>query len=171
MPLRWSKALRDAAIVVLLSAALALASNRLRPTARIPLVAQREYEVLVPCPEFEGRAALALDVSQLSPSERGLLLVDAREKAEFSRWHMPRALSIPYDYFEPKPEERKVLRTRARKVVVYGDGENPDSGQQLANVISGKGVKNVFYVKGGAPALRAASLERGKSTHPGRGTP
>ena len=65
----------------------------------------------------------------------------------------------------------RLVRTRARKVVVYGDGENPDSGQQLANVISGKGVKNVFYVKGGAPALRAASLERGKSTHPGRGTP
>ena len=31
-------------------------------------------------------------------------------------------------------------------------------GQQLANALSDKGVKNVFYVEGGAPALRKGSL-------------
>ena len=150
----WPTVLRDASIVVVLSACLALSANRLRSSGRIPLVAQQEYEVLVPCPEFEGRPATLLIPDRLPIGEKGVLLVDAREKSAFDTWHLPGAISIPYDYLEPKPEERRVLRTQARKVVVYGDGEDPDSGQQLANAISGKGIKNVFYVKGGALALR-----------------
>jgi len=154
MPPSWPAVLRDAAIVVVAASALALASNALRSERKIPLVAEKEYEILVPCPEFAGKPAQVILPEQVDPGERGVLLVDAREREAHARWHLPGAISIPYDYLEPKPEEREVLRRKARKVIVYGDGENPDSGQQLANAISGKGVKHVFYVKGGAPALR-----------------
>ena len=153
----WRSALRDAVVVVLLGAGLALLTNTLRTSRAIPLVAHKDYEILVPCPEHVGRPAGALTVDQIPRGAKGVLLVDAREREAYQAWHLPGAISIPYDYLEPKPEEKKVLRTRARQVIVYGDGENPDSGQQLANAISGKGVKNVFYVRGGAPALRGKS--------------
>ena len=156
MPPTWTSVIRDAVIVTVLGAAIALAFNALRDDKDIPLVAEREYEILVPCPEHEGKPARPLTPAELRPNEEGLLLVDARDDEAFRAWHLPGAMSIPYDYLEPNPEERKILSTRARKVVVYGDGDNPDSGQQLANAISGKGVKNVFYVRGGAPALREA---------------
>ena len=48
----------------------------------------------------------------------------------------------------------------ARKVIVYGDGDDPDSGRQLADAISGKGVKNVFHVRGGADALKNRAQRR-----------
>ena len=38
-------------------------------------------------------------------------------------------------------------------MVVYGDGGDPDSGEQWAALLSGAGIKNVVFVKGGAPAL------------------
>jgi len=155
MPPRWTTVFRDAAIVVALSAAVALTTNKLRSSG-IPLVAAQEYEVLVPCPEHEGKPAKPLTPGDVNPKEKGLLLVDAREAETYRAWHAPGAISIPYDYLEPKPEEKRVLRSRARRVIVYGDGENPDSGEQLANAISGKGVKNVHFVRGGAPALRRA---------------
>jgi hypothetical protein len=41
-------------------------------------------------------------------------------------------------------------------VVVVGDGEDPDSGRELARELAGKGLKNMAYVTGGAPALKAA---------------
>jgi rhodanese-related sulfurtransferase len=154
MPPSWPSVLRDAAIVVVASSALALAANALRSERKIPLIAEKEYEILVPCPEFVGKPAVVIPPEQVNANEPGLLLVDAREQEAYARWHLPGAISIPYDYLEPKPEERQVLKRQARRVIVYGDGENPDSGQQLANAISAKGVKHVFFVKGGAPALR-----------------
>ena len=43
-------------------------------------------------------------------------------------------------------------------VAFHGEVSDPDSGEQLASAISAKGVRNVFFVEGGAPALRR--LER-----------
>ena len=156
MPAGWIVVLRDAAIVVALSVVLAVVSNRLHPTHRIPLVAEREYQVLVPCPEFEGKQAQKISAAGLRSEQQGQMLVDAREEQQYATWHLPGALSVPFDYLEPTPGEliKKVLQARARSVVVYGDGDNPDSGQQLANELAGKGIRNVSYVEGGAPALR-----------------
>jgi len=149
---------RDAAIVVVLSAVLAISVNAARATGAIPLVAEREYQVLVPCPEHEGEAE-AVDAMAVRLGEKGMLLVDAREAEDFAAWHALGAVSIPYDFLEPTSPEllQKVLSSRAQKVVVYGDGGDPDSGQQLAQELSGQGIRNVVYVKGGAPALRGAS--------------
>lgn len=154
MPPSWLSVIRDALLVTALSAGLALAYNGLRSSNKIPLVADKPYEILVPCPEHVGKPARALKPQEVRDAGENLALIDARERESYDEWHLPGALSIPFDYLEPNPEEKKVLRTHARKVVVYGDGENPDSGEQLAHAISGKGVKNVFFVKGGAPALR-----------------
>ena len=153
----WSTVLRDAAVVVVFSTVLALVSNGLHPTSRIPLVARQEYQVLVPCPEFKGKAATAIP-PDLARADTGTMLVDAREKEDFDRWHPAGAICVPYDYLEPTPTAliKKVLEARARRVVVYGDGDNPDTGQQLANELAGKGIRNVSYVTGGAPALRKA---------------
>lgn len=152
----WKTVVRDAALVVAFSTAVALVTNWLHPTARIPLVAEREYQVLVPCPEHEGKTAAAVSSDQVRPGEAGTMLVDAREEEAFKAWHPPGAICVPYDYLEPTPTEliKKVLEARARRVVVYGDGDDPDSGEQLANELSGKGIRNVSYVKGGAPALK-----------------
>ena len=146
---------RDAVIVAALSAALSLGFNAVRSSRRIPLVARQPYDIIVPCPEHAG-SATAIAAGQVPLGEKGLLLVDGRDGAAFAAWHLPGALSLPYDYLEPPSPEsvKQLLRTRARRVVVYGDGESPDSGEQLARELNRKGLKNVFFVTGGAPALR-----------------
>lgn len=146
--------IRDAALATILAAGIALGYNAVRAEGSIVLVADKPYQILVPCPEHRGKPAKPLAPGQVRPGEAGTALIDAREREAYDRWHAAGAISIPFDYLEPNPEEQKVLQTRARKVVVYGDGEDPDSGQQLANAIAGKGVRNVFFVKGGAPALK-----------------
>ena len=72
-------------------------------------------------------------------------------------------MNVPYDYLDPTPPQvlrelaRAIARSRARRVVVYGDGDRPDSGEQLAREISGHGIRNVCFIVGGAPALQEAS--------------
>ena len=66
---------------------------------------------------------------------------------------------MPYDWLDPIPGAdmqrlaRAIAASRATRVVVYGDGERPDSGEHLGREISGRGIKNVSFVRGGAPAL------------------
>jgi hypothetical protein len=48
---------------------------------------------------------------------------------------------------------RSIAASGASRVVVYGDGGRPDSGEHLGREISGRGIKNVFFVRGGAAAV------------------
>jgi rhodanese-related sulfurtransferase len=161
MPPRWIVVVRDSILVVILGAGIALASNALRREHRIPLVARSAPEILVPCPEVKGDAE-ALAPAEVRPGAEGVALVDAREPAEFARWHLPGAISIPFDFLEPPSAAavKQVLATRARRVVVYGDGADPDTGEQLARALAGRGIRNLAFVKGGAPALRSSEARR-----------
>jgi hypothetical protein len=147
----------EAIAITAASALFALAFNGVRENG-IPLVQKSEYQILVPCPENTG------EVDTLSPSVLDqpmdkVLLLDARQKSEFEKAHLPGAKSIPYDYLEPLTDcaLREVASSGARKVVVYGDGEDPDSGEQLAKELSGKGIRNVGFIAGGAPAVLGES--------------
>ena len=95
-------------------------------------------------------------------------LVDARSKQEFEAWRLRQAINISYDYLDPTPQEtlqdlaETIARSRAKRVVVYGDGATPDTGEQLAREVSGHGIKHVFFVEGGAPELRSSGKPGGR---------
>jgi hypothetical protein len=147
----------EAAAVAAVSLVLALLVNWVRPGG-LPLVARAPYEVLVPCPEPGGA------VTPTAPGDPALVsprtfLVDARSPEAFGRGHLPGAVNVPYDWLDPiagadmQRLARAIAASRATRVVVYGDGERPDSGEHLGREISGRGIKNVSFVRGGEPAL------------------
>lgn len=152
---------RDALLVLAACAAVGVATNALRPGG-IAFVQRSEYEILVPCPEGSGDAPA---ISADDPAVWGTrtLLVDARSAAEHQRWHPTGAIAVPFDYLEPTaPEQvRRIASSGATRVVVFGDGNNPDSGEQLAREIAGKGIRNVRFVEGGAARLEKAAAVRG----------
>jgi len=150
--------LRDALLITAACGAVGLLVNLFHPE-KIPYIAEEEYETLVPCPEPGG------EVTPMEPADPALLaketfVVDARAQEEHAGWSFRGAMNVPYDYLDPTPDEvihelaKKIAKSRAQRVVVYGDGDRPDTGEQLGKEISGKGIKNVFFVKGGAPALK-----------------
>lgn len=153
----WRRTFADAALAAAAAGLVALAVNAFRP-AGLPLVAPEPYEVLVPCPEPGGPVAT---VEPSDPTLRGprVFLVDARDPGAYGRGHVPGAVNVPYDWLDPIPETalrelaRRIAASGATRVVVYGDGGRPDSGEHLGREISGRGIRNVGYVRGGAPAL------------------
>lgn len=161
------KALRDATLITLAACVIGLLSNFVHPEG-IPFVAEKNYQTLVPCPVAGGKVtALAPGDAVLRSSET--FLIDAREENEFRSWSLPGAMNVPYDYLDPTPAKvlkeiaGRIASSGARRVVVIGDGQQPDSGKWLGKEISGKGIKNVFFVEGGAKALQAASGSGGGS--------
>jgi hypothetical protein len=159
-PQSLSTAVRNAAIILLASAAIGLAVNYLRPHG-IPLVQKSQYQILVPCPEGSGDAP---GISADAPAvvEPRTLLVDARPASDHMRWHPRAALNLPFDYLAPAPpsEVRKLASSGAARVVVFGDGGDPDTGEQLARELAGAGIRNVSFVKGGAAALAKSTAGR-----------
>jgi hypothetical protein len=154
-------ALRDAAIALLVSAAIGSTVNFVRPHG-IPFVQKSQYQILVPCPEGSGDAP-AIAANAPAILEARTLLVDARPAADHARGPLSNAINLPYDYLAPAPpsEVRKIAASGAARVVVFGDGGDPDSGEQLARELAGAGIRNVSFVAGGTPALEKGTAERG----------
>jgi rhodanese-related sulfurtransferase len=151
------RSIAEAGAIVICSVLVALTVNALRPHG-LPLVARTPYETLVPCPEPGGPVDAIAATSSEVRSPRSFV-IDARPPEEFRAGHLPGAVSVPYDWLDPVPDERLVELARAvaasgaTRVVVYGDGGRPDSGEYLGKEISARGIKNVSFIEGGAPAV------------------
>jgi hypothetical protein len=155
--MKWNPALTEAAAVAAASVTAALIFNAARPSP-LPLIARTPYRVLVPCAEPGGPVEPLSDDSPELMDDRSFL-VDARPLADFEERHLPGAIHLSYDWLDPVPDDllrelaENIASSGAARVVVYGDGGRPDSGEHLGREISGRGIKNVFFIEGGAPAL------------------
>ena len=149
--------MRDAVIAAVACAAVGVGANAVRRDG-LPLFAERPYETLVPCPEPLGEVAPVRGSDPRLADERTLVL-DARAASDFEAWHRQGAWSVPFDYLDRVPDDavRRVAASGASLVVVYGDGDDPDSGRELARELAGRGVRNVAYVDGGAKAMGLAA--------------
>ena len=147
--------LRDGAIIVAFSSAVALLVNAVRPDG-IAVIEKKEYDIFVPCPEPVGEVEKMSPVDFLALKEKKVLIIDSRYEEEYDLWHYPEAINVTFDYLEPvcKLNLKEIASSGAKMVVVYGDGDDPDSGKELGRELSGQGIKNVHYVEGGAPAIR-----------------
>jgi len=151
--------LRDALLVTVGCAVVAIGVNHFWHPRGIELIARKRYQTLVPCPEPGGEVG-ALQPPALRDRAQRSFVVDARQRPAFDHWHWPGAVSIPYDYLDPTADEvlvrlaARIAGSGAQRVVVYGDGDDPDTGEQLGKEISASGIRHVFFVAGGAPALR-----------------
>lgn len=151
------RSLLEALVVAAATATIGLAVNLVRP-AGLPMVAAKPYLILVPCPE-PGGPVHAMRAADPEVSSVRTFRVDARSVDEFELGHLPDTVNLPYDWLDPVPEHRlrelaeEIAASGAVRVVVYGDGGQPDSGEYLGREISGRGINNVFFVSGGALAV------------------
>lgn len=159
----WRRVIIEAMVVVILSAVAAIAVNIVRGE-HLPWIADEPYEIFVPCPEPLGEVS-ALVPSALEINDDKTVIIDARTADLFGTWHIDRAINVSFDYLDPVPEQTindvvsQTARSGAQRVVVYGDGGNPDSGRELARELAGRGLKNVFFITGGADAIRSKPVE------------
>jgi rhodanese-related sulfurtransferase len=154
----FSKIFRQAVAITLFSSLVGLMANLIHPN-KISYISLEKYQILVPCPE-PGGEVFSLSATEFRLYNGNVYIVDARQEAEYLEWKYEKAINVPFDYLDPTSPEvieqltTEIVNTKAKRVVVYGDGQEPDSGELLAKEISSYGIKNVFFVKGGAPVIK-----------------
>ena len=147
------------ALALLVAGAVAGVLLNLLRSAPVAWIADRPYTILVPCPEQVGDA-MPLEPGDARIVDGKSLVVDARTRPQFEAWHLPGAWFVQFDWLGPPVDEevaqiaRRIAESGARRLVVYGDGDDPDSGKQWARLMAGAKLKNVLYVRGGAPQLK-----------------
>ena len=141
--------IKNAVIIIAISSLFGISVNLLRPDG-IPFIQKEKYEIFVPCPEP------IKEVNPISPDSLGqerehILFIDARLPDRYVKTNVPGSINITFDYLYPVCDKavKKIVESGKQLIVGYGDGENPDSGHELARELAGRGIKNVKYIKGG----------------------
>ena len=156
----YLKILRDAVLACLIFVVAGFAINAVRSDG-LPLIADKPYDIFVPCPETLGTVELiAPDDARLSDGKS--FIVDARSLDEYNAWHLKDAVCITYDYLEPISEEelknvaRNIVGSGKERVIVYGDGDGREgsTGYELGRELAGHGIQHVFVVDGGADGVK-----------------
>jgi rhodanese-related sulfurtransferase len=149
-----TETIRDATLVIALSLVVGLGFNAVRPEG-IPVIAKEPYQILVPCP-MEGGEVLPLQADEVRWDGTLDLVIDARSEAQAAGWAVPGARNVPYDFLDPIDDDTvaDLVRHPVERIVVVGDGLEPDSGPEMGAELSGRGVRNVHYVEGGWKAAR-----------------
>lgn len=152
--------LKEAVLVCALMAILGIIINALR-TDGLPFIADKPYEIFVPCPETLGHVEL-IKPNDPRVTDPKTYLIDARSEDEYNAWHDQNAIRITYDYLDPiSPEELKnismnIANSGSAQLVIYGDGDGTEgtTGYELGRELAGNGIQNVFIIQGGADALK-----------------
>lgn len=158
------RAVRDATILVIAAVTIGVVSNMVRHKDKLSWIQATPYDLLVPCPEPVGQAQTIQANSPLV-LDRTSLLIDARTSSDYAEWHIEHAINVPFDWLGPPVKDdvtrvtQMIARSNAKRVIVYGDGDNPDSGREWARLLSGGGIRNVNFIEGGAPAFRTLFKE------------
>jgi rhodanese-related sulfurtransferase len=153
---------RDALIIVLVGGLSGIVANLVPRKTQLPWVQTKPYDIVVPCPEPVGQVT-AVTAESASLRDFTTLVIDARSATEFTAWHWAGAVNVPFDWLGPPVAEdvkqlaKRVTASNSKRILVYGDGDDPDSGKEWARLLSGGGIRNVAYVEGGAPVLMKAA--------------
>lgn len=165
------KILLKAALIVAVSAVVAVTTNAVRPDG-IPLVTDVPYEIFAPCRDSEV-VSEALFADQITDQQNtDIVYVDARPKGAFVAAHAEGALNIPYSALFGAAEQdiarlrKKIAENQIREVVVYGVVEDPaargekiELSKSLAEQLTEAGIPGVKYVEGGLATLNKAGVK------------
>ena len=130
-------------IILALSVGLALVFNMLRPDP-LPMVYAQESQVQLDAQS--GEISLK-DATLLFVSQRAIFL-DARGNYFYNQEHIQGAFSIPPDYFDY--EFPKISDQLTDKILItYCDGELCQLSHELAEMLKGQGLDNVYILVNG----------------------
>jgi len=118
-------------------------------------------------PDVDRPIKLELASLKMLYDAGAVLVVDAREAAEYAEGHVPGALSLPYNDALAEPGRIERLGEAGRPIVVYCSGGACELSMDLAKLMLEHGRKRVLVYEGGYPEWEQAGYPVTRGTEPG----
>ncbi len=145
------------ALIIIVSCALALATNVLRPNG-IPLIQAWELRDLAACADGKRIPWLKLAKVQALFAEGEALFLDARTPEDYAAGHIPGAFNLPYDEFDYYLELLLEELPVTGPLITYCGGTNCHSSIELAIKLCDSNLGDVKIFFGGAETWEKAGL-------------
>ena len=141
-------------ILVLVGAAVGLGFNAVSPKG-IPMKGGKEARLAQ-----QGARMMDLAEVQYYKDQPGTVFVDARSIYEFKLGHIPGALSLPADSFDPAFPKVAPLLKNAKLIIVYCSGGSCGTSEEVAQKLIEKGFtgNRVALFAEGLPGGMGANL-------------
>lgn len=149
-----SRIIGQSVSILVLSAALAVGFNALRPDG-LPYV-QAAQQSAVRLDATGGEIAIK-DAALLFISGRAVFL-DARSQFEFEQGHVQGAISLPPREFAAQFQDIKPRLVGKEAVITYCDGDRCPLSHALAEHLRNAGIRNVYVLKNGWTLWQAEKL-------------
>jgi rhodanese-related sulfurtransferase len=142
------------AALVVLGCAVGLAYNALSPKG-IPVTGGTKARM-----EQAGARMVTLDEVKFYVQQAGTVVLDARSIYEYKLGHIPGALSLPADSFDPVYPKLQPQLKNATLIIVYCGGGSCGTSEEVAKKLIEKGFKDnrVAIFEGGLPGWMEANL-------------
>ncbi len=154
------RTLLRALLIVLVSAAVGVAVNRLSPPAR-----RLSYWRTPPPPLAPAKTVSLTEAETLWRTGRAVFL-DARAPADYAAGHIPLAQNLPASSFEARYPAVAGSLTAEQPVVVYCDGVDCDLSHRLMEELGQVGITNVRVLVNGWTTWRQAGLPANQGEQP-----
>lgn len=145
---------RDAGLLFVLAAVIALAFNALRPGG-LPLLRYAPFDLLGPCPEIADEIP-RLAPEKLKPGDANVVVVDVRLPWDHLEGRLPGSWFLPM--YETAPlDEAVVARLKALKAgtwIVLVGAAGTATAERALTALSGQGLRGLFVLEGGIEAWK-----------------
>jgi rhodanese-related sulfurtransferase len=132
-------ALKEAALILVLSLVLAFAINALRPGG-LAIMSVHAQPKEAGAPMINPRIYSADDCLQLLQADKAVFL-DAREAALYKLGHLPGALHVPKEKADQYLPQLIGLERGGKVLIAYCDGQGCMKAEELMKILQGKGVR------------------------------
>jgi rhodanese-related sulfurtransferase len=123
-----------------------------------PSISGSDSVIVPPSAEAGDPPFISLDEAAAKFQSPGILIIDARDSADYDAGHIKGAVNLPFDYMDDYWNKVMAGVDKKREIVIYCSGEECELSLMLGREMAGRGYSRISIFYGGWREWERAKL-------------
>ncbi|SYZ73518.1 conserved hypothetical protein [Candidatus Zixiibacteriota bacterium] len=153
----------QAILLILISVIFAFGANRFSGRGipirgNWPSISGSDSVIVPPSAQPGDPPFISLDEAAAKFQTPGVMILDARDTADYDAGHIRGAINLPFDYFDDFWDKVMTGVAKDREVVIYCSGEECELSLMLGREMANRGFSRIYIFYGGWREWEKAGL-------------